>query len=275
MKTKLLALIALISVGFTSCTNDEDNAFTSRNARTSNEIDRLTDDISVLAEEEYQNQLAAAGRPNATESLLPTCATVTTTVANEIWTSVIDFGETGCSLPSGALVTGQLIVSGSTDFTTTSHEVDYSFNNFYHNNRKVEGNRHVTFSWQSTTAQPEPHTVANIDLDLSVTYPNGNVYHRTGSRVRELIDGYDTPLNWLDNVYQLTGSWQTQGPNGTWTTSIGTPLVWRTTCPYIGSGTLTFAVGNNNAVLDYGDGTCDYFATLTVNGQNEATVLLN
>ncbi|RZJ71421.1 hypothetical protein [Flavobacterium sp.] len=275
MKIKLLATIALLSIGFASCTKDEDEAFTARNARTSNEIDRLTDDVSIIAEEEYQNQLAAAGRPLPSQAFLPTCATVTTTVANEIWTSVIDFGQTGCQLPSGALATGQIIVSGNTDFTTTSHEVNYTFNDFFYNDRKVEGNRHVMFSWQSTTAQPEAHTVANIDLDLTVTYPNGNAYHRTGSRTRELIQGYDTPLNWLDNVYQVTGSWQTVGPNGTWTTSIDMPLVWYTTCPYVGAGTLTFSVANNTAILDYGDGTCDYFATLTVNGNSEATVLLN
>ncbi|NUY81703.1 hypothetical protein HUK80_12410 [Flavobacterium sp. MAH-1] len=200
---------------------------------------------------------------------------MTTTFTDATWTSVIEFGESGCTLNSGAVVTGQIIVSGSLDFDAASYEVDYTFNNFYHNNRHVEGNRHVTFTWESTTAQPEAHTVANIDIDFTVTYPNGNEYHRTGHRIRELIDGYDTPFNWTDNVYQVTGNWTTTGPNGSWTTTIGTPLVWYATCPYIGAGTLTLSTGNNTATLDYGDGTCDYFAQLTVNGGTPTTVLLN
>lgn len=275
MKYRLFLAAAALSIGFASCTKDEDEAFTAQNAKISNEIDRIADDVSAIAEQEYEDQQAAAGRPANAAEFLPSCAQITTTFTQETWTSVIDFGDDGCTLDSGATVTGQIIVSGSTDFDSDSYEVDYTFNNFFHNNRQVEGSRHVTFTWESTAAQSELHTVANIDIDFTVTYPNGNEYHRTGHRVRELIDGYDTPFNWTDNVYQVTGNWSTTGPNGTWTTTIGTPLVWHVTCPYIGSGTLTFETANNTATLDYGNGTCDYFAQLTVNNGSPTTVLLN
>lgn len=275
MKTKMLLGFAALSLAFASCNREDDAVFNAQTAKISAQIDMLADDVSAIAEEQYSEQEAASGRPANAQSLLPSCAVVTTTFTDDTWTSVVDFGDTGCALANGNVVTGEIVVSGSTNFDQASYEVDYTFNNFYHNDRHVEGTRHVTFTWESTSAQSELHTVANIDLDFTVTYPNGNTYHRTGHRVRELIEGYDTPFNWTDNTYQVTGQWATTFASGTLNASIGTPLVYNVQCGYIASGTLLFTSGSDTALLDYGDGLCDWFATLTINGGNETTVLLN
>lgn len=275
MKIRFLLTFSLLALVFAGCTNEEDEVFKAQTARISAEIDVMTDDISQIVEEEYQNQEQGDGRPADLQSLLPTCASITTTTTSETWTSIINFGDVGCTLANGNTVKGSITASGSTNFDQDDYVVTYSFTDFYHNDRLIQGTRTVTFSWEGTTAQPEAHTVANIDLDLTVTYPNGNEYHRTGHRIRELIEGYNTPFNWTDNVYQVTGNWSTTGPNGTWTTTIGTPLVYNVQCGYIASGTLEFATASNVALLDYGDGLCDWFATLTINGGNETTITLN
>lgn len=266
---------AALSLAITGCSREDDAAFNARSAKISAEIDMLADDVSAIAEEQYSDQEAASGRAADAQALLPSCAVVTTSFTDDTWTSIVDFGDAGCALANGNVVTGEIIVSGSTDFGQAAYEVGYTFSNFYHNGRQVEGTRHVTFTRESTAAQPELHTVANIDLDFTVTYPNGNAYHRTGHRVRELIGGYDTPFNWTDNTYQVTGQWATVFASGTLNTSIGNPLVYNVQCGYIASGTLLFTSGSDSALLDYGNGLCDWFATLTINGGNETTVLLN
>ncbi|RZJ67206.1 MAG: hypothetical protein EOO50_06695 [Flavobacterium sp.] len=277
MKTKFLLAVAALSIAFVGCNREDDPVFNAQTAKVSAEMDVIADDVSQIAEEEYKNQEANAGRPDNVTALLPACATVTTTFDDftQTWTSVIDFGDSNCSLANGNSVRGEITVSGSSNFDQTSYDVSYTFNNFYHNDRLVQGTRDVTFTWESTAAQADQHTVANIDLDLTVTYPNGNEYHRTGHRIRELIAGYGTPFNWIDNTYQVSGQWTTTGPNGSWSSTIGTPLVYNVQCGYIASGTLEFTTDSNNALLDYGDGLCDWFATLTINGGNETTITLN
>jgi hypothetical protein len=107
-----------------------------------------------------------------------------------------------------------------------------------------------------------------MTLDMTVTFPNGNVYTRVGTRIREMVEGIDTPSVWLDNVFLITGNWTTTLPNGsTQTSTITTPLKIRMNCNYIVSGVLAFTRNNNTAILDYGiDNGCDNLATATING---------
>ncbi|NMH27507.1 hypothetical protein [Flavobacterium silvaticum] len=274
MKRKLL--IALIALGLfaTGCNRDDEDRFNSEDARVNAEMDGISDDISTIAEDQYRVQLAATGRSaaGAFQSILPNCATVSTTFTATSWTSVITFGE-GCTLNNGSSVSGTITVTGSTDFSSEPYVIDYTLTDFYHNDRLVEGNRNLSFTNQSTTAQPESHTVADIDFNYVVTYPNGNVYTRNGHRVRELIAGYDTPY-WLDNVYLVSGSWTTTFPSGTQTSTVGTPLRFEMTCPHIVSGTLNITRGENSAVLDYGNGQCDANATLSINGGSAIAITL-
>jgi len=276
MKLRILSALFLLSILVVSCTaEDENDGFNIHNPRISNEIDRIADDVSILVEQEFLGRQADAGRISSNETSLPVCASVTTTDENGIWTSVIDFGPVGCTLTSGALISGKIIASGSSDFTSETFQVNYTFVDFQYNGRNVAGSRHITFSRQSTTAQTELHLVADMDLDLTVLFPNGKSYVRSGHRIRKQISGYQTPGDWLDNVYQITGSWVTAFPNRDLNATVTDPVIWFGGCPYIGQGKITYNMGSTTALLDYGDGICDYFALLTINAESPETVLLN
>jgi len=275
MKNNFLFL--LLSIGFlcNSCSKEDEPVLDKHVVRDSNVIDRIADDLSFIAEQEYGKQLAiAAGLPES-PVFLPECASVSTTYSGAVWTSIIDFGEMGCAISSGAIITGKITLSGSIDFTTATMQVDYALEGFYYNNNLVEGASTIAFSQQSTPAQGELHLVADMDLDLIVTHPNGNVFQRSGQRIRELTQGYATTQNVSDNVYQISGSWITVFANGTLNTTVDIPLVWFASCPYIGQGQLSMTMNSNAAKVEYGDGTCDYFALLTINSESPETVLLN
>lgn len=275
MKIKSLILSATLAVLVLSCSKDDSNNATSNDlsdAKVNSKIDLVTEDVSKIVDEQFALQAnPSAGRNSQEVSALPSCVTVDIQLTANSWTRTLTFNN--CELPNGNVLDGTIIVSGSLNFDAPSQTISYSFVDFHHNDILVEGNRTVVRSIQSTTAQVAPHPVANMSIDMHVTFPNGNEYHRVGNRLREMIEGFGTPMIWADNVFTISGNWTTTFPAGTRTSTITTPLRAEANCPHIVSGVITTVRDNNTATLDYGNGDCDNQATLTVNG-NSTTITL-
>ena len=274
MKTTKFILGMVLALSLFSCSKDDSGDSNLSEAKVNAKIDAITDDVSDLVEKEYYEAANLAGRNAQTQELsLPDCVTVTVTGDLSTWTRTLTF--TNCTMPNGNVLDGTIIISGSTNFDAPTQTISYSFVNFHHNNILVEGNRTMVRTLQSTATLATVHPVANIAFDMTVTFPNGNVYHRVGNRVREMIDGFTTPLLWIDNVFSITGSWTTTFPSGTRTSNITTPLVAKATCPHLVSGVITVTGPVNTVTLDYGNGDCDNQATLTVNGTTTTITLGN
>jgi len=275
MKIKSLILSAAIAVLALSCSKDDSNNAASNDlsdAKVNAKIDLVTEDVGKIVDEQFALQAnPSAGRNNEEVSALPSCVTVDVQLTANSWTRTLTFNN--CELPNGNVLDGTIIVSGSLNFDAPSQTISYSFVDFHHNDILVEGNRTVVRTIQSTASQAVPHPVANMSIDMHVTFPNGNEYHRVGNRIREMIEGFGTPMIWADNVFTISGNWTTTFPAGTRTSTITTPLRAEANCPHIVSGVITTVRDNNTATLDYGNGDCDNQATLTVNG-NSTTITL-
>lgn len=267
---KSIAFVAAIT--FVSCTkddtvNDTGAGLTTEDVTVNAKMDAITGDVTLIAEDQLDHQ-SSEGRFNHL-SILPECAIVTTTVSGNTWTSVVDFGTTGCQFSNGhgAVLRGQIIVSGSTDFAQSPYVWTYNFNNFYYDNILVEGTKTLSRTVQGTTANSSPHPVVVVDLDLHLTFLNGNEYDRTGTRTWELIVGHDTPLVYTDNIYVATGSWITVGENSSFTSTITTPLRFEIACNYrLVSGVIRIVKNNHTADVNYGTGNCDNNATISIDG---------
>ncbi|MGL2963053.1 hypothetical protein ACSVH2_04440 [Flavobacterium sp. RSB2_4_14] len=276
MKIKNLVLGLTLSMFILSCSNDDKNTSSEMSdAKVSAKIDIVTEDVSKIIEDQFSLQANPNSGRTSENSIqtLPPCATVTIELTETTWTRTITFDN--CELPNGNVLDGTIIVSGSLNFDTPSHTISYSFVNFHHNNILIEGNRTVVRTFQTTNTLAQPHPVATMSIDMTVTFPNGNSYHRVGNRVREMIEGFGTPMIWMDNVFSISGSWSTTFPNGTQSSTITTPLRAESGCPHIVSGVVNIVRNNNTAVLDYGNGECDNQATLTVNGETTTITLGN
>lgn len=275
MKINSLILSAAFAVLALSCSKDDNSNAVSNDlteAKVNTKIDLVTEDVSKIVDEQFALQTnPSAGRNSQEASALPSCVTVDIQLTANSWTRTLTFDN--CELPNGNVLDGTIIISGSLNFDAPSQTISYSFVDFHHNDILVEGNRTVVRSIQSTSAQTAPHPVANMSIDMHVTFPNGNEYHRVGNRIREMIEGFGTPMIWADNVFTISGNWTTTFPAGTRTSSITTPLRAEANCPHIVSGVITTVRDNNTATLDYGNGDCDNQATLTVNG-NSTTITL-
>ena len=275
MKSQKLILGMLLSLFMLSCSNNDSNSTSDLSeAKVNAKIDVITDDVSKVVDDQFGAQFGVSGKSSESiTSFLPSCAVVTATVSETTWTRTVVF--TNCTLPNGNVLDGTIIVSGSTNADLPSHTISYSFVNFHHNNILVEGNRTVTRNLQSTATLATLHPVANMSIDMTVTFPNGNSYHRVGNRIREMIEGFDTQPIWQDNVFSITGSWTTTSTNGSQSSTITTPLISKMNCPNIVSGIVQIVRNNNTATLDYGNGDCDNQATLTINGTTTTITLGN
>jgi hypothetical protein len=263
MKAKILVFSLMATFFFISCNKEETTLATPINAADVSEnakIDLISDDVLQIVESQ-SNETEFAGR--GAENFLSDCARIITLEqVGNTWTRTVDFGDVNCSLLNGNMVRGKIIISFTNDFNASTRTISYTFDNFYHNDRHIEGNRTVV-----KTILANGHPQATINLNLTVTNLNGGVYTRVGNRVREFTEGYNTPFNVSDNVFSITGSWTTTLPSGiVHTATITTPIIKKMNCQYIVSGTVSIVRNTNTAVLDYGNGDCDANATVTING---------
>jgi hypothetical protein len=102
---------------------------------------------------------------------------------------------------------------------------------------------------------------------------SGGVVFWNSDRAREWIEGEGQP--WYKWVYLITGTANGTNANGkSYTVNITAPLKVKFNCEWIVSGTLEIQVENAPLViLDYGNGTCDNIATVTINGQTYTITL--
>ena len=274
MKTNSILKIAVLFavILFASCTkdnNDNVGVFTAADIQTSAKLDQATNDISDIIDDVYyiENPTGKTVAPIETSSL-PPCVTVTRTFNSTSWTRTINFGTAGCAMPNGAILRGVITMTGSLPYTSTGYVITYSFDNFRYNDFLVQGNRTITRSLGTSTYQANIHPIWVMDMNMTFTNANG-VYTRVGSRTRECVEGYTTVV-WTDNVYVITGAWTTTFPNGythTNTISSTAPIRVRLNCDYrVVSGVVNITRPNHTAVLDYGAGTCDNVATLSIDG---------
>lgn len=269
-----------------SCNKDEEDnsTITAEEASMNAKIDIANDDVSDIVDGEFVATMDnnVSGKSNeVSETSLPPCVTITRVPAfgtaltpGTLVTKTIDFGTTGCPMPNGNILKGKIIMSFTFNPGAASHTINYQFLNFYHNALKLDGNKSFTRTMSVATASSPSHPVVVMNMDMTVTFPNGNVLERVGTRTREIIAGFNTPNVFLDNVYQVTGNWTTTFPNTTVQTStITTPLNVKMSCisvnkPLLVSGVITFVRNNNPATLDYGNGDCDNLAVFTINGNS-------
>jgi len=276
MKTKILLFATILSITFfIGCnTNEPVNqvsaAITTDVAVTNSDIDASIDDVSIIAEDQFDMQKSMTVKTSmGMVSMLPPCATITTVLTNDTWTRTIDFGTQGCALPNGNIVKGKIIISFTKDFTTPIKTITYTLAGFYHNGKLIEGTKTIIRELKSTELLAAIHPVTTHSIDMKITYPDGKIYTRIGTRVREMIEGMTSITNWEDNVFLVWGYNITTFPNGEkYTCTIKTPLRINMSCkmPFPVSGVIEIMKNDGKATLDYGKGDCDDLATITVNG---------
>lgn len=200
------------------------------------------------------------------------CPTVTFAQPEGDWpnTITIDFG-TACTRPDGRVLSGKLIIDQSAEIRTAGAVRTISHDNFYIDGVKVEGTRVWTNNGLNSAGQ---WTYTKTATDMKLTFEDGSTTSWNKIRTTTLIEGGAT-LTHYDDVWSSTGTASGVNRNGkSFTAVITEPLIKRASCRWISEGVLEVTVGDRTRSLDFGDGNCDRFGTLTLANGDSYTIRL-
>ncbi len=273
-KFKIGILVPLfISVLFlASCENNDvdlTDDVSTESIQKSAEIDVVSDNVSSIVEEVFilEEGLVTRSRSNP---FLPECMTKTVIITGFVRTVTLDF-EDGCDMPNGNHLSGIITIEYVRDPEALTRTITYAFSDFYFNYKNIEGGGSIYREWINENGNPQ----STKNHDITVTWPDGNSAHRVGVKIREWIEGVGSGT-WGDNVFEITGNWTTEFPNGDVNTGIvTTPLRRELACRFIVSGVIALSHNDLAGTLDFGDGSCDNVAIFTGPDGVEHTIILD
>lgn len=172
----------------------------------------------------------------------------------------LDYG-TGCADQFGVERAGTVKVSLQ-KLWEPGAVASVEYGNYTENKVKVNGK--VSLSNVSTnTGLGFELAVAN----LKRTEANGTESSLQSTLTLRQTIGAFTFWDWSDDVYELTGTTQLALADGqTGSMSITLPLTKPNSCAWANKGTAALVINGVPMTVDYGNGTCDNQATVTING---------
>ena len=186
-------------------------------------------------------------------------------------TVTIDFGS-GCLGKDGKLRSGKIVTIFTGPMKISGSKASATFINYTVDSFQVAG----TYTVQNTSSSnKQAWTIAVIDGKISNT-SSGRWVEWNATHERKLIKGNGTPDYNGDNVLQITGNSNGSNSNGRiWSSIITDPVIRKGGCKWRVKGQVQITRKSNThiALLDYGDGTCDNIATITVNGVTRTITL--
>jgi hypothetical protein len=288
MKCKVIRFIpagALLCIALASCKkNDQPTPSSSQTASPS--LLLATTNTVVTAGSEQSNDMAEVMGSNIVASGDSTsCRTVTYNPSRSAYphTATINFGSS-CTGLDGFTRSGKKIITVYADWRTAPAGTlisETTFSNFYIDSVNVAGNMQT---YIDSAASPGPLAL-KIVTNKTITDSKGNTSTYTATSYWLQTAGNSTTTR-KDNVYQITGS-----ASGTEVLDGATPVSWTSSIdpndPVIKMGDCMFRSKGIEQIrlnvegtsmftesLDYGNGTCDDIATLTINGGTPQQVTL-
>ncbi len=275
MKTRIFLIFAALAIfTFTSCNKDSDIDQASLEMADDEAIsDAVFEDVFNTVDyadiilDDYQ--LGGFGKSAVVDS----CPLVTIDHPDDaIWpkTITIDYGTLCTGLyentRAGKII---IVVTGPRRETGTSRTV--TFDNYFVNGIKVEGTKVVENMGYNTNQ----NMVFSATLsEGKLTLPDGRTIERSFSHEREWIAGIMTRNIWDDECL-ITGTASGMTLRGVnYSNTIATALHWKRVCRFIVSGVVKIErEGSEPAWLNYGDGECDAYATLTMGDKTKEILL--
>ena len=185
----------------------------------------------------------------------------------------IDYGEACIKYAGDHTITrsGKIVITFTGRFRKPGATRTVTMVDYYINGIRVEGVKTIVNTGRNTNGNLEFSVVLSGG---KVILPDSTVATREVTRTREWIGGELTPSPW-DDQYLVTGNAGGITFSGLeYTRVITTPLSIDRACRFITSGIVEITTGDNPAViLDYGDGTCDALASVTIDGVTREIIL--
>jgi len=276
MKTKQLLkyfmVAATIGLFFTACRKEKDEKPVVVDSDTGGAAENALaegafNDAGNISDQAAAGNLTSylpANTGTEERGLLSACATVTRDTVSNPRTITVYFGPTNCLCGDGRYRRGTVNISYSGHYRDSLSTHTITFTDYYVNDNQVLGSKTVTNNGHNNSG----NLTFTITVSGTIIRANsGGTVTWNSNRVREWIEGENT-LIWSDDVYLITGTASGTHANGnTYTATITTPLKIKLDCHYIVSGGMDLIPsGKPTRSIDWGNGTCDDQATVTING---------
>jgi hypothetical protein len=248
----------------------DDKTYAMDNAR----LEQTFNDVQNIADEAATTGTLSNFKTTGGAVILNGCATVTRDTISIPHTVTIDFGSTNCLGNDGRYRRGQIILSYTGGYRDSGHVHTITFNNYYVNDNHVTGTKTIT----NMGHNPAGHMYFTVSVNGAVILANSqDTLSWASTRMRTWIAGENTMMR-LDDIYEVTGSGTVTRPNNhSFSVNITSPLKVALNCHWISQGVVQIIPIVPTQVLartvDYGNGTCDNQATLTV-GNNSYNITL-
>ncbi len=234
----------------------------------SDEVDLVEEEISNIALDILAVDEAEANGFASPSDFLPSCVTVTTIIGEGSRTKTVDFGA-GCELPNGNILSGSFTITYTNNMEAPSKTLEVVLNDFTFNTVAVAGSKTIVRTFNSD-GNPNASKVANF----VATWPDGESITYTANKNREWVAGFATGF-WGDNVFLLTGNVTFNNLAGVqFSKEVIEPLRREWACRFIVSGILDISRESTTVSLDFGDGSCNAFGTLTLPDGSEQEIRL-
>ena len=266
MKSKITILFSLLLAIFLfSCENEAVNPVVDdTESIVMDEI--LSLKSGEIGDEDSQQPVFGCRLPNFRQRILThrfdsDCLTVTSSGEDYPKEIVIDYGD-GCLNINGELKTGKVIISISDDILNEGAVCKIEYEDLMIGDRAIEMTKTKTNLGQNAEGNWEIETLT----DLTITYEDGSSSTRSSNAKNEWLSGFGTEEK-LDDIFMRTGSGNVVTSEGAeYSREITTALLFDRSCTYIKSGVIELDKNGTAIVIDFGDGECDEWATLTIDG---------
>jgi hypothetical protein len=230
----------------------------------------LTDDANNLLDETTESLGLSGNKAPIIDYGTLSCATVTVSPGAFPKTITLDFGS-GCTNPNSNIERSGIVhIVLSDSFRLTGSTAIMTFDNYYVNGYKKEG----TITWTNTSTATVRSWSRQV-VNGKITAPDGRFWFHNGLKQITQVAGNNTPRILLDDAFSITGSSViTNSLGDTRTATIETPLHKRVDCDHVDEGSIRFQGPNHFATLDFGNGTCDAIATISINNYQPRTITL-
>ena len=259
MKSKLknnnIFIIAGLIISFMSC-KDENviHSVNQQNLQSSHDY-LLFEKTLFDIEREIEHALIATG----TTKNLPMYISLNADSTDQD-TLIINFGEENY-LHLGHLKRGEIISIYNKFIYNSNSQITTTFNNFYINNNLIQGKMFLENNGSNQNGFPE----FSLTVDsMSMYTNNGSIDISNGNYIKQLVSGYNTQYQYLDNIYKLTGNAQgNSSNNNNFSLEISDSLNMNLSCFESSSCIITGGTsrlipdGYEERIINYGNNSCD------------------
>ncbi len=287
MKTKISGLIFILSMALFSCQQQNDLSLTStetdlalksaiiaeNDVTVESVLEETTYEAEFFAESEHLlrelahlqgNKDIMRGRHNSRYHVgnYPTVSIDTADAGYPITIS-IEYGDSTV-LHHGRVISGTVSIEISAEKNTDGATRTITLTDCVVDSVAISGTITEVFNGDNSTTRIITNTT-----EVEFILVDGTVLQRSGTQIREWLEGLETTGH-SDDIIQITGSDQITSSEGySWLKTIIDPLIKSGECRHYTQGIVEYSTEEEViAELDYGDGTCDDVAILTVDGED-------